>query len=103
MKTSLAPGSKVVVDYLDRAGPLPDLAKLGFDVVPEPVRNAVAAALERWRRALGALLAEAGADMPEEEAEDRIAAVHGALVLARGTGSTAAFRRAVSRMEGLPP
>ena len=33
VKTSLAPGSRVVVDYLDRAGLLPDLAKLGFDVV----------------------------------------------------------------------
>jgi aconitate hydratase len=33
VKTSLAPGSKVVVDYLDRAGLIPDLAKLGFDVV----------------------------------------------------------------------
>ena len=33
VKTSLAPGSKVVVDYLDRAGLLPPLAKLGFDVV----------------------------------------------------------------------
>jgi aconitate hydratase len=33
VKTSLAPGSKVVVDYLGRAGLLPDLAKLGFDVV----------------------------------------------------------------------
>jgi aconitate hydratase len=33
VKTSLAPGSKVVVDYLDRAGLLADLAKLGFDVV----------------------------------------------------------------------
>ena len=30
VKTSLAPGSKVVVDYLDRAGLLPDLAKLGL-------------------------------------------------------------------------
>ena len=33
VKTSLAPGSKVVVDYLDRAGLMPALAKLGFDVV----------------------------------------------------------------------
>jgi aconitate hydratase len=33
VKTSLAPGSKVVVDYLDRAGLLPHLAKIGFDVV----------------------------------------------------------------------
>jgi TetR/AcrR family transcriptional regulator, lmrAB and yxaGH operons repressor len=79
------------------------LAVFAASEAPEPVRDAVAAALARWRRALGALLAEAGADAPEDEAEDRIAAVHGALVLARGTGSTAAFRRAVSRMEGLPP
>jgi len=33
VKTSLAPGSKVVTDYLDRAGLLPYLEKLGFDVV----------------------------------------------------------------------
>jgi aconitate hydratase len=33
VKTSLAPGSKVVVDYLDRAGLLPDLDKLGFNLV----------------------------------------------------------------------
>jgi hypothetical protein len=52
--------------------------------------------LARWRDAVAALLAEAGAPAPGEETEDRIAAVHGALVLARGTGSTAAFRRAVS-------
>jgi TetR/AcrR family transcriptional regulator, lmrAB and yxaGH operons repressor len=79
------------------------LAVFAASEAPEPVREAVAAALARWRRALVALLAEAGAEAPEDEAEDRIAAIHGALVLARGTGSTAAFRRAVSRMEGLPP
>jgi aconitate hydratase len=33
VKTSLAPGSKVVADYLDRAGLLPDLARLGFGLV----------------------------------------------------------------------
>jgi aconitate hydratase len=33
VKTSLAPGSKVVVDYLERAGLLPDLEKLGFGLV----------------------------------------------------------------------
>jgi AcrR family transcriptional regulator len=70
---------------------------------PEPVRKEVAAAFARWRGALAALFAEAGTDAPPAEAaEDRIAAVHGALVLARGTGSTAAFRRAVARMEELP-
>jgi aconitate hydratase len=33
VKTSLAPGSKVVVDYFDRAGLTPDLDKLGFNLV----------------------------------------------------------------------
>jgi aconitate hydratase len=55
-KTSLAPGSKVVVDYLDRAGLIPHLDKLGFNLVgfgcttcignsgplPAPVARAVA-------------------------------------------------------------
>ncbi len=33
VKTSLAPGSKVVTEYLRKSGLLPDLEKLGFDVV----------------------------------------------------------------------
>ncbi|WP_010631267.1 aconitate hydratase AcnA [Sporolactobacillus vineae] len=33
VKTSLAPGSKVVTDYLTRAGLMPYLEKLGFDLV----------------------------------------------------------------------
>jgi len=33
VKTSLAPGSRVVMDYYDRAGLTPYLAKLGFDLV----------------------------------------------------------------------
>jgi aconitate hydratase len=55
VKTSLAPGSRVVVDYLERAGLLPWLEKLGFHVVgfgcttcignsgplPEPIARAV--------------------------------------------------------------
>src|SRR5690606_19121492 len=32
IKTSLAPGSRVVTEYLTKAGLLPYLAKLGFDV-----------------------------------------------------------------------
>jgi AcrR family transcriptional regulator len=79
------------------------LAVLAASEAPESVRDGIAAALARWRDALAAALAEAGAAAPGEEAEDRIAAVQGALVLARGTGSTAAFRRAVSRMEEPPP
>ena len=79
------------------------LAVLAASEAPEAVRGEIAAALARWRGALSALLAEAGSGTPGDEAEDRIAAVQGALVLARGTGSLAAFRRAASRMEGLPP
>jgi aconitate hydratase len=55
VKTSLAPGSRVVTDYLTQAGVLDDLEKLGFNVVgygcttcignsgplPEPVANAI--------------------------------------------------------------
>jgi aconitate hydratase len=33
VKTSLAPGSKVVIDYLERSGLLTDLEKLGFGLV----------------------------------------------------------------------
>jgi aconitate hydratase len=33
VKTSLAPGSKVVTEYLEKAGLLPDLERLGFHVV----------------------------------------------------------------------
>ena len=55
VKTSLAPGSRVVTDYLQKAGVLDDLEKLGFNVVgygcttcignsgplPDPVANAI--------------------------------------------------------------
>jgi aconitate hydratase len=55
VKTSLAPGSQVVTDYLDAAGLTDDLNKMGFDLVgygcttcignsgplPEPVANAI--------------------------------------------------------------
>ena len=33
MKTSLAPGSRVVADYLDKAGVMGDLKQLGFHIV----------------------------------------------------------------------
>ena len=55
VKTSLAPGSQVVTDYLTKAGLMDDLAALGFDLVgygcttcignsgplPEPIANAI--------------------------------------------------------------
>jgi len=66
VKTSLAPGSKVVVDYLDRAGLLPPLAKLGFDLVgfgcttcignSGPLPGPIAAAAEEHGLALVSVL-----------------------------------------------
>ena len=59
VKTTLAPGSKVVTDYYDRAGLTPYLEKLGFDLVgygcitcignSGPLPEAVSAAVERLR------------------------------------------------------
>lgn len=78
------------------------LAVFASSDAPEPVRMAVAASYSRWRDALAGTLGEAGSSDPEAEAEDRIAAVQGALLLARGNGETGAFHRAVRRMAGLP-
>src|SRR5207344_1525218 len=57
VKTSLAPGSRVVTDYLDRAGLTPYLEKLGFALVgygcttcignSGPLPDAVAAAVDK--------------------------------------------------------
>ncbi len=59
VKTSLAPGSKVVTDYYDRAGLTPYLDKLGFNLVgygcttcignSGPIIDEVSAAGERER------------------------------------------------------
>jgi len=38
VKTSLAPGSQVVADYLEKAGVMGDLKKLGFHIVGRPPR-----------------------------------------------------------------
>lgn len=78
------------------------LAVFASSDAPEPVREAVAASFVDWRDDLARALGEAGAADPRAEAEDRIAAVQGALVLARGTGDTGAFARAVVRMGSLP-
>jgi aconitate hydratase len=66
VKTSLAPGSRVVVDYLARAGLLPFLEKLGFHVVgfgcttcignSGPLPDAVAAAVKQGDLVAAAVL-----------------------------------------------
>jgi len=56
VKTSLAPGSRVVSDYLSRAGLLEELGGIGFDLVATaaPPASAIPAPLSRkLRRASG--------------------------------------------------
>lgn len=66
VKTSLAPGSQVVTDYLDRAGLTPYLDKLGFDLVgygcttcignSGPLLDAVSAAVHEHDLVVAAVL-----------------------------------------------
>jgi aconitate hydratase len=66
VKTSLAPGSKVVMDYLERAGLTPFLEELGFHLVgfgcttcignSGPLPTAVADAVEREKLVVAAVL-----------------------------------------------
>ena len=79
VKTSLAPGSTVVTDYLRRAGVLEPLAELGFDLVgygcttcignsgplPEPVAAAIATPAIWWSpRCCPATATSRAASMP---------------------------------------
>ncbi|NJC87816.1 MAG: aconitate hydratase AcnA [Desulfuromonas sp.] len=66
VKTSLAPGSKVVTDYLEKAGLQPCLDALGFNLVgygcttcignSGPLDGPIAAAIERGKLSVGAVL-----------------------------------------------
>jgi len=66
VKTSLAPGSKVVMDYYERAGLIPYLEKLGFHLVgygcttcignSGPLRPEISAAVERGDLAVASVL-----------------------------------------------
>ena len=74
------------------------LAVFALSDAPEPVGQDVAAAFDGWRDALAGALGRAGVPASTAEAEDRIAAVQGALVIARATGRRDAFDRAVAAM-----
>lgn len=78
------------------------LAVLALSDAPTSVRAAVGAMLAGWIDALAVTLGEAGAAAPRARAEDRIAAIQGALVLARAGGDTNAFARAVAQLGALP-
>jgi len=66
VKTSMGPGSKVVTDYLERAGVLPDLEALGFQVVgygcttcignSGPLPKAVSAGIAEWDLVVASVL-----------------------------------------------
>lgn len=73
------------------------LAVFALSDAPPVVLAAVAAMVGSWRDALAATLTETHAD-PHAEAEDRIAAVQGALIVRSGGLGAAAFARAVERM-----
>jgi AcrR family transcriptional regulator len=74
------------------------LGIMALSDAPAPVLADVNAVLVLWSDTLAATLAEAGVPAPEAEAEDRIAAIQGALVLGRAGAGTAAFERAVARL-----
>ena len=66
VKTSLAPGSKVVIDYYQRSGLMPYLEKLGFDLVgfgcttcignSGPLRSELSNAIDQGNLAVAAVL-----------------------------------------------
>lgn len=71
--------------------------------VGDPGADAVAhlaAAAAAWIEVFGSLAREAGADeaTARDRAQDAVAAIEGALVVARVTGDRGAFRRAVDRL-----
>lgn len=74
------------------------LAVLALSDAPPAVEAEIAALLQAWREALAATLSAFGRINPLAEAEDRIAAIHGALIVRQGGLGARAFARAVARM-----
>ncbi|WP_185965055.1 TetR/AcrR family transcriptional regulator [Glacieibacterium frigidum] len=74
------------------------LAVLALSDAPPAVEAEIAALLQAWRDALAATLSRFGMVDPVAEAEDRIAAIHGALVVRQGGLGARAFARAAARM-----
>lgn len=68
----------------------------GRDVLATEVR----AGLQGWIDALTGVIGEAGQpeDVARARAQDAVAQIQGALVLARGLGDTSVFRRAVTKL-----
>ena len=66
------------------------------DLFQDPIRDA----LKAWTEAIAAVLVEAGLppDEAAERAEDAVIRIQGALVVARGLGTTAPFVRTLRRL-----
>lgn len=89
------------LDAFYRGGELPCLLGLfSAGAGRAPMEAATTAALDEWIRAVASCVAEAGVEprVARERAEDVVAAVQGALVLARARGSTAPFARLVAEL-----
>jgi TetR/AcrR family transcriptional repressor of lmrAB and yxaGH operons len=67
----------------------------------EPVRRAVAAAYDRWRKILAARLAAEGAPHPQALADLAIAALEGGLLMVRATGAAEPLKGVGSMLERL--
>lgn len=78
------------------------LGVMALSDAPAPVLDVVRAMFDGWTTALAGVLADAGAPEPRADAEDRVAAIQGALVLARSGAGTEAFARATARLGDMP-
>lgn len=74
------------------------LAVMALSDAPEPVRATVRAMFAQWTNDLAGALADCGVPDPHSVAEDRIAALQGALILAQSGAGPEAFARAVTRL-----
>jgi TetR/AcrR family transcriptional regulator, lmrAB and yxaGH operons repressor len=74
------------------------LAIMALSDAPPMVHDRVRATFRTWRAALASALDAAGVANAHEVAEDRIAAIEGALILARASGDTGCFARALARL-----
>jgi TetR/AcrR family transcriptional regulator, lmrAB and yxaGH operons repressor len=78
------------------------LAVMLLSDAPPPVRLRVASMFAGWQAALAATLARAGSDRASTLAEDRIAAIQGALIIMQAKPDSAAFERAVAQLRVAP-
>ena len=74
------------------------LAVMTLSDAPQPVRAVVGAVFARWVDGLAAALRDAGHADARAEAEDRIAGIQGALILAQAGAGPEPFMRAVQRL-----